>query len=494
MQTVSCPSCGAEVNFRSHASVMAVCEYCNTRVLKEAGAIKDLGKISSVLEDYSPIQVGTSGVLGGKPFNVVGRIQLRYEAGMWNEWYIIFDDATTGWLGDASGQYTVTRLRPPDGLLPAFEQVTPGQQYMIAGERYTAADVRLADCIGGQGELPFKVEDGWQAKVADFRRASHFVTVDYSDDGPPMVYTGVSITLEGMQCQLLRDTEEIKRTTGRYRGKLDALECPSCGTQIKYLPGLTSTLVCQSCQTQLDAASPKAEVLAAGEKVDRQRFTLDLGASGKLGNQDFTVIGAMRRADDEGTSWTEYLLYGSRNGFTWLVETDEGWSRANVMDEWPDGGWLEGGNVSMNGVEFNKLYSYDSVVTYAAGAFNWRVSVGDKTRVHEFKRQQVVLAAEVTATEMGWSRSTPVAWDQLKAWFGQSVRDDGKPVGHVAAKDFSKGSHKRSARNFIMAMVALNFIPLMANFGTTLSYTILAGLALYLPAALLDSIEDQKKK
>ena len=108
MQTVSCPSCGAEVKFRSHASVMAVCEYCNTRVLKEAGAVRDLGKISSVLEDYSPIQIGTSGVLGGRPFNVVGRIQLRYSAGLWNEWYLLFDDGSSSWLGDSSGMYVVT--------------------------------------------------------------------------------------------------------------------------------------------------------------------------------------------------------------------------------------------------------------------------------------------------------------------------------------------------------------------------------------------------
>ena len=81
MQIVSCPSCGAEVSFRSHASVMAVCEYCNTRVLKDADAVKDMGKMSAVLEDYSPLQLNTSGVLGGRQFTVVGRIQLRYSAG-----------------------------------------------------------------------------------------------------------------------------------------------------------------------------------------------------------------------------------------------------------------------------------------------------------------------------------------------------------------------------------------------------------------------------
>jgi ribosomal protein S27E len=492
MQTVSCPSCGAEVNFRSHASVMAVCEYCNTRVLKEAGAVKDLGKISSVLEDYSPIQVGTSGVLGGRNFNVVGRIQLKYDAGMWNEWYIVFDDATSGWLGDASGQYMVTTLRAPDGnVLPTFEELQPGKPYQLAGERYMAADVRSSRCIGGQGELPFKVGDGWEVKAADFRRGEQFLTIDYSDEGPPLLYTGVAVTLEAMQCQLLRDVEDIKRTTGRYRGKLDALDCPNCGTQIKYLPGMTASLVCQSCHTQIDAASPKAEVIAIGEKQEKERFTLPLGASGKLGNQDFTIIGVMRRADDEGSSWTEYLLYGSRNGFTWLVETEDGWSRANVMDAWPDAKTLGTQSVTADKADYNKLYDYNSVVTYAAGAFNWRVQVGDHTHVYEYRRQQVTLAAELTTTELGWSRSTPVAWDQLKAWFGDAVK--GEPRASTAAGDSGKDRYARSAKNWIMGMVALNAIPLLFNFGGTIGITFLAGLALYLPALVLDAMDEPKK-
>jgi len=493
MQTVSCPSCGAEVNFRSHASVMAVCEYCNTRVLKEAGAVKDLGKISSVLEDYSPIQVGTSGVLGGRNFNVVGRIQLKYDAGMWNEWFIVFDDATSGWLGDASGQYTVTTLRKPDAQLPAFEDIQPGKPYQLVGARYMSADVRTAQCIGGQGELPFKVGDGWEAKVADFRRADHFITLDYSDEGPPQMFTGVSVTLEAMQAQLLRDVEEIKRTSGRYRGKLDALDCPNCGSQIKYLPGLTANLVCQSCQTEIDAASPKAEVIAIGQRQEKEYFTLPLGASGKLGNQDFTVIGVMRRADDEGSGWTEYLLYGSRNGFTWLVETADGWSRANVMDQWPDAKILDSQTVTFDKADYSKLYDYNSVVTYAAGAFNWRVQVGDHTHVYEYKRQQVTLAAELTTTELGWSRSTPVAWDQLKAWFGDAVKGEDKTSGEVA-QDFSKGRYTRSAKNWMIGILALNAIPLLFNFGGTIGVTILACLSLYLPALVLDAIDDQTKK
>jgi hypothetical protein len=62
MQTVNCPGCGAEVRFRSSAAVMAVCEYCHSTLLREADQVRDIGKMSAVLEDYSPLQIGTSGI------------------------------------------------------------------------------------------------------------------------------------------------------------------------------------------------------------------------------------------------------------------------------------------------------------------------------------------------------------------------------------------------------------------------------------------------
>ncbi len=315
MLTVNCPSCGAPAKFRSHAAVMAVCEFCRTTILKDPGAVEDLGKISEVLEDFTPIQLGTAGIVGGRNFSVVGRIQLRYAHGMWNEWYLLFDDGGIGWLGDSSGMFTVTMQREVKGALPGFDDIVPGRLYDIEGHRYTASEKRTAECIGGQGELPFVVGPGWQAHVADLRSGEQFVTLDYSDssDGAaPALYSGVAVTPAEMKCQLLRDDEQIKASAGKYRGKLDALDCPSCGSMIKYLPGVTTSLVCPACAAQLDAAGPEAQVLAAGEVVDKVSTTLPLGASANIEGSKYTVIGAMVRADDEGTEWTEYLLYSTK--------------------------------------------------------------------------------------------------------------------------------------------------------------------------------------
>lgn len=464
---------------------MAVCAYCSTRVLKDADAVKDLGKMSSVLEDYSPIQVGTAGRLGGRPFTVVGRIQLRYPAGMWNEWFLAFDDGKTAWLGDSSGLYTITADYAGEAQVPPFDALQPGRNYPINGAPYTAAEIRVADCIGGQGELPFKVGDGYQARVADFRRGAEFITLDYSDGPQPVIYTGLSVTLASLECQLLRDDDAIRRAAGRYRGKLDALDCPSCGSPIKYLPGITANLVCPSCATQIDAASPAAQVVAAGERVAAVPLSLELGATAKINNQEFTIIGMMRRADDEGTQWNEYLMYGPRAGFSWLVETDEGWSGANVLSEWPLAYVAGAGEVTVDKVQFRRLYDYGAVVTYAVGAFNWRVAVGDRTRVEEFGAGQLRLAAESTREEMTWSRSAPVSADQLSLWFGSAFK--GRVKSPSRSKPFAHNRYRNTAKYIIWFMLALNAIPLLANFSATWYLSAIGALAIYLPAIFLDN-------
>lgn len=460
---------------------MAVCEYCKTTVLKEADAVKDLGKMSEVLEDYSPIQIGTSGMFGGQSFTVIGRIQLRYAAGLWNEWYLMFDDGHVSWLGDASGQYTLSTERTADAPLPAFEELQPARRYTMAGARYTVADVRTADCTGGQGELPFRVGSGWQARVADLRSGSSFLTLDYSDPEPKL-YSGHAVMLEALKCQLLRDPDQIRESAGRFRGKVDRLECPSCGGNVSYLPGVTTHLVCPSCHAQVDTSSTVAQVLAAGDRMAAIRTTLELGAKAAIGGKEFALIGVMRRRDEEGAEWTEYLLHNARAGFLWLVETDDGWERASVQDDWPD--WSGADVAQLGSRAFRKLYEYTAQVTFAAGAFNWRVGAGDNARIVEFENAPNKLAAEITAEEMTWSLSSPVAADQIRAWFGKTVRaDKAAPAGKLSA----------IAVRFIYGILIANAIPLLFAFSRTWLVVLFAIAAVYLPAKYLDSTGEGKQ-
>jgi hypothetical protein len=465
---------------------MAVCEFCRAAVLKDADSVKNVGKISSVLEDFSPIQMGAAGVFGGRNFTVVGRIQLRYEQGIWNEWYLLFDDSTSAWLGDSSGLFAITTPRETSGALPGFGDITPGAQYRIGDQTFTASERREAECIAGQGELPFRVGDGWRIRVADFRHGAAFVTLDYTDGEVPIVYNGKAVTLAELKFQLLRDDEQIKASTGRYRGKLDALDCPKCGSTINYLPGVTTSLVCPACSSQLDAAGPEATVLAAGESVDQVFTTLKLGAKATISGSHYTVIGAMVREDEENTTWTEYLLYATNATFFWMVETDDGWSRAKVLPTWPEWQSLSATTAKLEKASYTKLYDYVATVKYAAGAFNWRVAAGDQVRVYEFESGQNTLAAELTPSELTWSQSTPVAADQVKTWFGLETK------GSTKVAKGSPAALKSTQMKFVWWILGLNAIPLLFNFGGSIWIILIALVALFIPAGYFQGDGDKQ--
>lgn len=481
MQNVSCPSCGAPVVFKSHASVMAVCEYCKTTVLKDADAVRDMGRMSDVLEDYSPLQVGTSGIYSGTGFTLIGRIQLRYEGGLWNEWHALFDDGRTAWLSEASGQYTFTVEKDSGEALPAFDELRPAQPRLLLGQSWFISDIRVADCIGGQGELPFQAGRGWQARVADLRGGKHFLTLDYSESERPKIYAGEAVELDQLKCQLLRDDDTVRDSAGKIRTPVQPLACPSCGSSVRFVPGATREIICPSCRAQVDTSARIAVVLDAGHRMAEASTTLELGAQAKIGNAAHEIIGVMKRRDEEGALWTEYLMYHPRAGFTWLIETDEGWFRTKVLDEWPQwSGSADASSARLGAQHFSKLYDYTAEVVFAAGAFNWLVKAGDKVKVFEFKNGGNRLAAELTEHELTWSLSAPLPPDQIRAWFGKAVQ---------AAKLPPKTPILKIAKYFAQGLLIFNFVPLLFSFSTTWRVVAFAIAAIYIPAWILNAMD-----
>jgi predicted RNA-binding Zn-ribbon protein involved in translation (DUF1610 family) len=461
MQKVSCPSCGAEVTFRSAASVMAVCEYCQATLLKDADSVKNIGKMSEVVEDFSPLQITTSGVYQGRNFALVGRIQLRY---------------------DASGQYVFTIDEELAGDNPAFESIRPGMPLRHRGATFYASDVRTAQCVGGEGELPIRVGNGWQAKVADFRGGHRFLTLDYSDGVKPQLYAGQAVTLEGMRCQLLRADDGVEQTANRYRGKLQALECPSCGSSIKYVKGMASHLLCPSCHAQVDCSTDKVQVLRKADELQEIATSVALGDVATINGSKYEVIGLMQCGttyNSESWTWVEYLLFNPNKGFTWLVESGEGWDSVAVLNEWPV---LGGGSVSVSGDSYAKSDEYEAHVLYAAGAFNWRVAVGDRTHVIEYKRGGRTLTSEANANEIVWSAGRRVQPAQIAQWFGR------KPEGALAAADETSSGNNvptKAAWIFTILLAVMNLPISLASGFAGIQITLAALAVLWLPVLIM---------
>ncbi|MEC7118893.1 MAG: DUF4178 domain-containing protein [Pseudomonadota bacterium] len=432
--SAACPSCGAPVPFRSAASVMAVCEYCQTTVLRDADSVRDQGKMSAVLEDYSPLQIGSSGVLNGLAFSLIGRLQLKYSDGMWNEWYLIFDDGSNGWLSDASGQYTLTRPVGEVLTAPTFEELSVNKPIFYKGRDYRVTDVRTADCVGGQGELPFAVGDGWQAKVADLRKDQQFLTLDYTEGLHPQGFEGDAYRLQDLQMQMLRDTDQMVATAGQVRGQMTSLSCPNCGSPVPYVAGVAEHLICPACRAEVAVTGDTATVLQTHKRLLSVNTLLELGDKAVIAHQHYAVLGiAQMNEVGEPTLWIEYLLYSTEAGFLWLVDEGHGkWSQVHVLNELPE---QKNGAVFWQGKRWSPEWIYKSQVKYAIGAFNWRMKIGDVTELQSFKHGKQTLTAEKTTSEMNWSWAEPLSEATVRQWFGKPSMPTGStaldPEGHV---------------------------------------------------------------
>lgn len=192
MLKLSCPSCGAEVQFRSKASVFAVCSYCKSTLVRHDMDLENLGKMSQLQDEMSPIQIGTSGSYAGDIFDVIGRLRVSYSDGMWNEWYAIFGNGRTGWLAEAQGFYAMCFPLEKNGdnadasaKVPPRTKVNPGTRFKLAeyGE-FLVDDVHDVVCKYSEGELPVFAAKGRKSTSVDIRGPNRKMgTIEYADEG-----------------------------------------------------------------------------------------------------------------------------------------------------------------------------------------------------------------------------------------------------------------------------------------------------------------------
>ena len=195
------------MSFVSAQSLLAVCSYCRASILRRDLDVEQIGVMGALIEDATPLQLGAEGVWRSTHFAVVGRLQVKWAQGGWNEWYCVFDDGRAGWLGEAAGEYAMSFETPVPEPLPAWKSLRPGASVTLAGVGYEVTDAREAEIVGGEGELPFRVVSGTTTRSADLRNATaRFATLDYTDD-TPRVYLGEGVDFPALKLHGLREFE-----------------------------------------------------------------------------------------------------------------------------------------------------------------------------------------------------------------------------------------------------------------------------------------------
>ena len=405
----ACPNCGAPVEFASAASASSVCSFCRSSLLRDGEALRKIGLSAELIEDYSPLQLGSAGRYSGEAFTIFGRLQFGEAQGSWNEWHAVFDSGRSGWLSEDNGSFVLAFDAPLDERLPQPHELVLGAQQVLAGQSWSVAALTTAKLLAAQGELPRPPALGRESfLIAELRNARDEVgSLDYSEPERPQWSLGRPVRLAELGMTGLREGS-VKTISSR------ALPCPSCGAALTPQLGNTQSIVCGQCSAVVDISQGAGADLAFYAQQNGLAPQLPLGTTGLLAVTPgkplrWQIVGYQERCDlpasgeDEQTFWREYLLFNQTGGFAFLVDTDEGWSVVRPLTGAPRSG---ASGVEWQGKAYRRRFSYAAKVTYVLGEFYWKVECESRAQVtdYEAKSGPELLSSEQTGSEMVWSQ------------------------------------------------------------------------------------------
>jgi hypothetical protein len=156
---------------------------------------------------------------------------------------------------------------------------------------------------------------------------------------------------------------------------------------------------------------------------------IPLGTLGTLQGVQWQVVGFQHRmgvapGDDEHFGWSEYLLYNQKRGFSFLVDSEEGWSLVRPTTGAPKMASANAGTASYLGTHYTIKYSYNAETNYVCGEFYWRVQRGQKTFNRDFTSGKRLLSQEQSGTEVVWSSGDQISSDAVATAFGLQEKKD----------------------------------------------------------------------
>jgi hypothetical protein len=386
-------------------------------VVREGEVLKRIGKMAELFDDHSPLQLQTSGTWNGRGFTLVGRLQYQYGEGTWTEWYALLADGGSGYLSEDNGAYVFGMDLAVQGNTPAPETFRVGATTAVNGKSYTVASNQQAVFMAAQGELPHLPELGrpfafveLRSQSGDVRDAGEVLSVDYSRT-PPNLSAGSAVLLEDLKLTGLRE-ESAKEEKGR------SFNCPNCGATLSLQLSTTQSMTCGSCHSIIDVSQGIGGELRHALQDEPVQPLIALGSTGSLQGVEWQVVGFQHRMGTDPTDpseqfgWEEYLLYNRKRGFTFLVDSTDGWSVVKPATGAPVVS-SNGQSASYLGTRYQLKESYSAETNYVVGEFYWQVQRGQRTSNRDYASGKNLLSMEQSPQELTWSVGGMVSSDTV---------------------------------------------------------------------------------
>jgi PIN domain nuclease of toxin-antitoxin system len=396
-------------------------------VVREGDALKRIGKMAEVFDDYSALQLMAQGKLGNVNFTIVGRLQYKYDGGSWNEWLVALDDGSMASLSEDNGSFVWTRAQANTREMPKPEQWIVGNTTAINGKAFSVASVQEVSLMAAQGELPKLPSLGQKFFVVELRSAeAEVLSIDYSTT-PASLSLGRAVNLEELQLTGLRDLSNAtgqggKEVKGRH------FNCPNCGSPVNVKLAGSKSITCGACNSIIDLTQGIGGELKHAEQDEPVKSLIALGSTGTLQGKQWQVVGFQHRMgheigdEDESFGWDEYLLFNAKAGFIFLVDATDGWSIVKPATGAPT---KRGTNAQTYlGTNYTMQYRYKAETTYVAGEFYWQVHRGQTTYNEDYASGKNLLSSEQAGKELTWSVGSKVDHTTVTMAFKMKDRND----------------------------------------------------------------------
>lgn len=442
MKAGQCPSCGAPVEFPLGTGKVKVCEHCHTVVLRGEARLEDHGRVADLADTQSPLKIGLHGRYTQSPFTVAGRIQKDHGTGVWDEWYLVFDDGRNAWLSESEGTWHL--MFPIPGSAPRrWEEMDPAEVIQIKDRQFVVEERGRALCVSAEGELPGYEERAYYVDATGGQGV--FVSIDYgnqTDAAHAELYAGNRVALSDLGF----DKHELAPTP--RKAALSQARCTQCNGNLDFkAPDRAKRVACPYCGALLDVSHGNLKFLQLLEKPGEQPL-IPLGTKGTVDKVEWVCCAFLvRSCTVEGTryGWHEYLFYNPVRGFNWLMNSNGHWTWLTPVAAGDV--WLSAKAAVYAGDTYRAYQSVNTVTESVVGECYWAVEQGERAWAKEFVLPPKSINVDMTQdrerahSEATFTVGRMLSGDEVKNAF--KLKSVPKPHGVAPAQE---NPHKLRAK------------------------------------------------